>query len=49
MSLWFFLLTYPGLLLWYPTTSSTEAPSHNIYGGYIEACGQLPPLVGDDC
>jgi hypothetical protein len=24
-------------------------PSHNKEGGYIEACGNLPPLVGDDC
>jgi hypothetical protein len=23
--------------------------SHNQYGGYIDACGDLPPLVGDDC
>jgi hypothetical protein len=24
-------------------------PSHNAYGGYIPACGEMPPLVGDDC
>jgi hypothetical protein len=23
--------------------------THNASGGYIEACGELPPLVGDDC
>jgi hypothetical protein len=29
--------------------TSGQTPSHNQYGGYIEACGDLPPLVGDDC
>jgi hypothetical protein len=23
--------------------------SHNAAGGYIDACGDLPGLVGDDC
>lgn len=23
--------------------------SHNEHGGYRDACGELPPLVGDDC
>lgn len=23
--------------------------SHNADGGYIDACGELPPLIGDDC
>lgn len=23
--------------------------SHNSCGGYVPACGNLPPLVGDDC
>lgn len=26
-----------------------EYPKHNKYGGYVDACGELPPLVGDDC
>jgi hypothetical protein len=49
VTLWFLILTFPGYLTWHPISSSTETPSHNIFGGYIEACGQLPPLVGDDC
>jgi len=28
---------------------AAQAESHNRFGGYIPACGQLPPLVGDDC
>lgn len=24
-------------------------PTHNAAGGYIDACGELPGLVGDDC
>ena len=23
--------------------------THNPVGGYIEACGELPPVLGDDC
>lgn len=23
--------------------------THNPHGGYADACGDLPPLVGDDC
>lgn len=26
-----------------------DARTHNEYGGYIDACGDLPGLVGDDC
>jgi hypothetical protein len=26
-----------------------DATSHNDLGGYREACGELAPLVGDDC
>ena len=29
--------------------ASMDAPSHNAHGGYIDACGDLPGLVGDDC
>jgi hypothetical protein len=29
--------------------SAPEQPSHNAAGGYIDACGELPGLVGDDC
>lgn len=24
-------------------------PTHNKHGGYIDACGDLPGMVGDDC
>lgn len=27
----------------------TAGQSHNSCGGYVPACGNLPPLVGDDC
>lgn len=27
----------------------TQPPTHNEYGGYIPACGDKPPLLGDDC
>jgi hypothetical protein len=30
-------------------TGSYTGPSHNASGGYVEACGDLPGLVGDDC
>lgn len=23
--------------------------THNRHGGYIDACGDKPPLLGDDC
>lgn len=26
-----------------------SVPSHNASGGYIDACGDLPGMVGDDC
>lgn len=26
-----------------------SAASHNEHGGYIDACGELPPQLGDDC
>jgi hypothetical protein len=29
--------------------ATPEQPSHNAAGGYIDACGELPGLVGDDC
>ena len=41
MSLLLLFLIWPLLL--------DPSATHNQFGGYIEACGQLPPLVGDDC
>jgi hypothetical protein len=29
--------------------AATPTPSHNAQGGYIEACGDLPGMLGDDC
>lgn len=29
--------------------SMDASPTHNAHGGYIDACGELPGLVGDDC
>lgn len=48
-NLWLFIAFISGVIYGCATTTSTEEPSHNAYGGYIPACGQLPPLVGDDC
>lgn len=31
------------------TVKAVATPHHNAAGGYIEACGDLPGLVGDDC
>jgi len=30
-------------------TAAQADRSHNLDGGYVEACGDLPGLVGDDC
>jgi hypothetical protein len=30
-------------------TSCAQHPTHNAAGGYIDACGDLPGLLGDDC
>ncbi len=26
-----------------------HSPTHNAAGGYADACGDLPGLIGDDC
>lgn len=31
------------------TYERAAQPLHNTSGGYYEACGELPGLVGDDC
>ena len=28
---------------------SPDGSSHNAAGGYRDACGELPGLIGDDC
>jgi hypothetical protein len=33
----------------YDSTITLPDSSHNERGGYIDACGDLPGLVGDDC
>jgi hypothetical protein len=40
-----------GLLLAvrFVTYMCTEQPTHNAAGGYIEACGDEPGMLGDDC
>jgi hypothetical protein len=30
-------------------TFEPTAPTHNAAGGYVDACGDLPGLIGDDC
>jgi hypothetical protein len=30
-------------------TACASSPSHNAAGGYVDACGDLPGLLGDDC
>jgi len=39
------LLVLAGLVAWI----LTGCASHNPSGGYREACGSLPGLLGDDC
>lgn len=29
--------------------ATCDRPSHNARGGYIDACGELPGMIGDDC
>jgi hypothetical protein len=29
--------------------ASVDATSHNALGGYRDACGELPGMIGDDC
>ncbi len=36
-------------MLAYACTGCASAPTHNQQGGYIDACGQEPGLIGDDC
>jgi hypothetical protein len=35
----------PGAL----TTDGNDWPTHNEYGGFYDSCGDLPPVIGDDC
>jgi hypothetical protein len=30
-------------------THERAGGAHNADGGYVEACGDLPGLIGDDC
>jgi hypothetical protein len=30
-------------------THERAGGSHNAAGGYTEACGELPGMIGDDC
>ena len=45
------LITAIGVMVSVAQSLDTIAspPTHNEEGGYIEACGDLPGLVGDDC
>lgn len=31
------------------TDPPTDLPSHNARGGYVDACGDQPGMIGDDC
>lgn len=37
------------ILLALCSSEPAEDQTHNAAGGYVTACGALPPLVGDDC
>jgi len=37
------------LLLALLLSGCVHKPTHNARGGYIDACGDLPGMVGDDC
>lgn len=41
------MLTGCRLTLW--AVEWDSRPTHNAAGGYIDACGQLPGALGDDC
>jgi hypothetical protein len=43
------LLAWCLVLLALALTACAAAPSHNASGGYADACGSLPGLIGDDC
>jgi hypothetical protein len=42
---WWTACTDPDPFYGYQTPEQT----HNAAGGYIDACGDLPGMVGDDC
>ena len=40
------ILVIVGIML---AGTGCAASSHNARGGYVDACGQLPGMIGDDC
>jgi len=44
-----FCIGYAGVQALKLGNSKLKQESHNEQGGYIESCGDLPGLVGDDC
>jgi hypothetical protein len=36
-------------LAWVAANQLPGAETHNVAGGYTEACGDLPGMIGDDC
>ena len=38
-----------GIALLVTLASCSTLGSHNTAGGYRDACGELPGLIGDDC
>lgn len=38
-----------GIALLVTLASCSTLGSHNAAGGYRDACGELPGLIGDDC
>lgn len=37
------------LMVLFSLSSCITVPSHNLLGGYTDACGELPGQLGDDC
>jgi hypothetical protein len=43
------LLAVACALAFFAGAYEAATSSHNAFGGYRDACGELPGLVGDDC
>ncbi len=37
------------LVLLFACNACSTLPTHNANGGYIDACGDEPGMIGDDC
>lgn len=49
MKRWHFIALCALMLFGMASCVECQDRTHNAAGGYKDACGDLPPLVGDDC